>query len=277
MRKWLKQLCRSVIRNLVEQGFLSCRIQPLQISAHRPSSSSFLGQVICRSGPLMDTPVVPVQREAQSGARMEGLAAGRAATEAVSRPQGLGESRTLIRQRGLDSAKPLAPMRTAAGQTQHSPGHAALPLRSEEKLPFSFPQDAAPSADALHKLAGRKEHIQAWKGTYCSCTDKEGSVGALSTSTPSVSAHLHIRIQPLTGNWPLLPAPWLRGSAVLGRCWQPCRRLPFTHVVSFPPLGHLLHLPISSHRCWGHLKEGKSCRAHPCWSNHPRAKVSSFP
>lgn len=124
----MKQLCRNAIRNLVEQGFLSCHIQPLQMSAHCPSSSSFLGQVIGGSGPLTDTQVLPVQQETQFGARMEGLAESRAATEAVSRPQGLRTSKTLIRHRGLGSAKPLALRLTAAGQTQHSPGHAALLL-----------------------------------------------------------------------------------------------------------------------------------------------------
>lgn len=92
-----------------------------------------------------------MQQEALFGARMEGLAAGRAATEAVSRPPGPWGEQDLYQQRGLDSAKLLALTLTAAGQTQHSPGHAALPLCSEESLPSSLPQDAAPSTDALHK------------------------------------------------------------------------------------------------------------------------------
>lgn len=135
--------------------------------------------------------------------------AGRTATKAVSRPQGLRNSRILIRQRGLDFGKPLAPILTAAGQTQNIPGHVPLPLCSKESLSSSFPQDAHPAWVLRTKekvLAVRKENIQAWEGICCSCTGKEETVGTPSGSIPSVSAYLHIRIQSLTENWPLLPA-----------------------------------------------------------------------
>lgn len=62
-------------------------------------------------------------------------------------------------------------------------------------------------------FAGRKEHIQARKGTCCSCTDEEEAMGALSSSIPGVSACLCIRIWPLSENWSLLPGH--HGSGLL--------------------------------------------------------------
>lgn len=146
-------------------------MQPLQASAHPPSTSSFLGHVIRRSGIPWTHKLCPCNRRHSSEPGWS-----RAASGAVSRPQGLRASRTLIR--GFRLCHPC--------QQQQGRPRPAQGMRLCPSLPSLFPQDAAPSMDALNKQGGRSTFR---KGTCCSCTDKEDAVAALSSSIPGVSTH----------------------------------------------------------------------------------------